>query len=234
MNNFDAVVFDYDGTLFDTRRAIIHCLRRAFEQCRRPTPLAETTMAAVKSGLPLQETLISIDPTMRMDPVALSEIVHVYRRLYLDEGTPLLHPFAGAAEALQELHRGGTKCVVVSNKGTAAVRRSLDNSGFSAFVDAIFGDAPGLPKKPDPAVLTEHILPRFERLEARRVLIIGDTEIDILFARRCGSYACWASYGYGDVDRCRSLEPDYEIASMDALSTLIRAQNALNGSTIAG
>jgi phosphoglycolate phosphatase len=222
MNNFDAVVFDYDGTLFDTRHAIVHCLRRAFEQCRRAVPLAETTMVAVKSGLPLQETLMSIDPTLRVDPDALSEIMPVYRRLYLDEGTPLLQPFAGAVEALQELHGVGTKCVVVSNKGISAVRRSLDESGLSAFIDVIFGEAAGLPKKPDPTVLTDHILPRFQQLEARRVLIVGDTEIDILFARRCGASACWVSYGYGDVDRCRGLEPDYEIASIDALPRLIR------------
>jgi phosphoglycolate phosphatase len=224
MDAFDAVIFDYDGTLFDTRDAIVHCLRRAFELCRRPIPLAETTKDAVKSGLPLEETVISIDPTLRIDPFALSEIVQVYRRLYHDEGAMLLRPFAGATEALQELHRGGTKCAVVSNKGIAAVRRSLDESGLTAFIDVTFGEATGLPKKPDPAVLTEHILPRFQQLESRRVLIVGDTEIDILFARRCGAYACWVSYGYGDPDRCRSLEPDHEIARIDALPALVRAQ----------
>jgi phosphoglycolate phosphatase len=234
MNKFDAVVFDYDGTLFDTRHTMVHCLRRAFEQCRRPIPHAETTMAAVKSGLALQETLISIDPTMRADRDALNEIVAVYRRLYTTEGAPLLRPFAGVAAALQDLHDGGTKCVVVSNKGIDAVRRSLDESGLSAFLDVIFGEANGLPKKPDPAVLIEHILPRFKQLEARRVLIVGDTEIDIFFARRCGAYVCWVSYGYGDVNRCRGLEPDYEIASMNALPALIRAQNTMRSPTIAG
>jgi len=234
MDAFDAVIFDYDGTLFDTRDAIVHCLRRAFELCRRPIPLAGATKDAVKSGLPLEETVIAIDPTMRIDPVALSEMVQVYRRLYFDEGARLLRPFAGATEALRELHRGGTKCVVVSNKGVHAVRRSLDQSGLSAFIDVVFGDATGLPKKPDPAVLTDHILPRFERLEARRVLIVGDTEIDILFARRCGAYACWASYGYGDADSCRGLEPDHEIDRIDALPALIRVQNSPHGSTIAG
>lgn len=233
MNKFDAVVFDYDGTLFDTRHAIVHCLRRAFEQCRRPAPLAEAIMSAVKSGLPLQETLISIDPTMRVDRDALNEIVPVYRRLYIAEGTLLIQPFARVAGTLQELHGGGTKCVVVSNKGVDAVRRSLDECRLTAFVDAIFGEANGLPKKPDPTVLTDHILPYIQQLDERRVLIVGDTEIDILFARHCGASACWVSYGYGDVNRCRSLEPDYEIASMDALPALIRAQNALGRPAIA-
>jgi len=33
MKGFDAIVFDYDGTLFDTRPAIIHCVQRPFEEC---------------------------------------------------------------------------------------------------------------------------------------------------------------------------------------------------------
>jgi phosphoglycolate phosphatase len=232
MSAFDAVIFDYDGTLFDTRSAIAHCMRRAFEECGRPLPAGEQIVAAVKSGLPLQDTLIAIDPALRIHPAAVNGMVDVYRRLYLDEGTPLLQPFAGAADALRMLHAGGTKCAVVSNKGIAAVRRSLDENELSAFIEVIFGDAPGLPKKPDPAILTEHILPRFRRIETERILIVGDTEVDILFAKRSGAPACWASYGYGDVERCRRLEPEHEIASMSALPALVQAPNAISRKTI--
>jgi phosphoglycolate phosphatase len=223
MDAFDAVIFDYDGTLFDTRDAIAHCLRRAFEECDRVLPGTERIAAAVTSGLPLQDTLISIDCALRADYGALNEIVIAYRKLYLDEGARLLRPFAGVADALGKLHAGGTRCAVVSNKGVAAVRRSLDENGLNGFIDVIFGDAPGLPKKPDPAVLTEHILPRFRQIKIQRILIVGDTEIDILFAKRSGACACWASYGYGDVIRCRGLKPDYEISGIGAVPALVQA-----------
>jgi len=223
MDAFDAVIFDYDGTLFDTRDAIAHCLRRAFEECGWVLPGTERIAAAVTSGLPLQDTLISLDCALRADYGALNEIVIAYRRLYLDEGAGLLRPFAGVAEALGKLHAGGTRCAVVSNKGVAAVRRSFDENGLNLFVDVIFGDAPGLPKKPDPAVLTEHILPRFRQIEIQRILIVGDTEIDILFAKRSGACACWASYGYGDETRCRNLKPDYEISGIGAVPALVQA-----------
>ena len=44
MSTFKAIVFDYDGTLFDTRPAIVHCIQRAFEQQRRPIPAREPVL----------------------------------------------------------------------------------------------------------------------------------------------------------------------------------------------
>jgi len=223
MSAYDAIVFDYDGTLFDTRAAIAHCLQRAFAQYRRPIPGHECVQAAIKTGLPLPDTLIALDGRLRADRRALGNLVGTYREIYLDEGTPLLQPFTGVLDTLQQLQAGGAKCVVVSNKGVAAIRRSLELSGVGCFIDLIFGDAPGLPKKPDPAILIEHVLPRYEQLQKERTLIVGDTEIDILFAKRSGASSCWASYGYGESARCRRLDPDHEISSIAALSALLHS-----------
>jgi phosphoglycolate phosphatase len=41
------------------------------------------------------------------------------------------------------------------------------------------------------------------------VLVAGDTDRDILYARRIGATACWAAYGYGDPDECRLLHPEF-------------------------
>jgi phosphoglycolate phosphatase len=221
VNAYDAIVFDYDGTLFDTRAATTHCLLRAFEEYGRPGPAAERVVIAAGAGLPLQDTFILLDRRLRAGRRALNELIGIYRKLYLDEGTLLLQPFAGVSDTLRQLHGSGIKCVVVSNKGIASIRRSLEVSNLQQFVDLIFGDAPGLPKKPDPAILIEHVLPRYENMQPRRMLIVGDTEIDILFAKRSGTSSCWASYGYGEVERCRRLSPEHEIASIDALPALI-------------
>ena len=102
---------------------------------------------------------------MQTNRAALNEIVRTYRTLYLQEATPLVKPFAGASGTLQQLHASGAKCLVVSNKGVAAIRRSLDDCGLSAFVDLIFGDEPGLPKKPDPAIVLNYILPKYADLQ---------------------------------------------------------------------
>jgi phosphoglycolate phosphatase len=221
MSAFDVVVFDYDGTLFDTRSAIAHCIRRAFDERALPIPSRDRVMTIVKTGLPLPETLIALHDVLRGDRGALDALIRTYRRLYLDEGTPLLKPFPGVTDALRQLHAGGAKCLVVSNKGIAAIRRSLDESRLASWVDLVFGDEPGLPKKPDPAILTDHILPRYAQLRRERILIVGDTEIDILFAKSTGAISCWASYGYGEPERCRRLAPEHEISNIEELPALV-------------
>jgi phosphoglycolate phosphatase len=221
MSTFKAIVFDYDGTLFDTRPAIVYCIQRAFEQQRRPVPAREPVLETVKTGLTLQDTFLILDDELRTNRAALNEIVRTYRTLYLGEAAPLLKPFAGASEALQQLYSSGAKCLVVSNKGIAAIRQSLDDSGLSGFMDLIFGDEPGLPKKPDPAILTDHILPRYAPLRREQMLVVGDTEVDILFAKRARISCCWASYGYGEAERCRKLAPQHEISSIADLPALV-------------
>jgi phosphoglycolate phosphatase len=222
MSEFKVIVFDYDGTLFDTRPAILHCIQRAFAARGRSIPALDAISSTVKAGLPLQETFFVLDESLRGDRAAMNELVRTYRNAYLDESAPLVTPFAGARAALQEIHMSGAKCVVVSNKGVAAVRQSLDQSQLSPSVDLVFGDEPGLPKKPDPAILMDHILPRYAQLQREQILMVGDTEVDILFAKSTGICCCWASYGYGEKERCRKLAPEHEIAGIDELPALVR------------
>jgi phosphoglycolate phosphatase len=220
-NLFKVVVFDYDGTLFDTRAAIVHCITRTFAECGRRIPPCDVVSSAVRTGAALPDTLQLLDRRLQRDRPALDELVVTYRRLYRDEGTALLRAFPEATQTLRQLGRGGAKCIVVSNKGIEAIRRSLDETRLSHLVDLVLGDQPGLPKKPDPAIMTEFILPKYPQLGRNDILMVGDTEIDILFAKGTGVSCCWASYGYGDPARCRTLAPDYEISSLGELHNVV-------------
>ncbi|MFZ0425704.1 MAG: HAD family hydrolase [Xanthobacteraceae bacterium] len=179
-------------------------------------------LRTVASGITLQDTFLHLDQALQQDPAALQDRVKIYRTIYQDEEAALLKPFSGAAEVLRELHTGGTTCIVVSNKGGAAIRRSLEGAALNPFVDLVLADEAGLPKKPDPALITDHVLPRYSGLQSRRILMVGDTATDILFARASGMPCCWASYGYGDVERCRALDPEHEISSIEELPALLR------------
>ena len=223
MSDFCVVVFDYDGTLFDTRPAIVHCIQRTFAEAGWPLPDVDAIAATVKTGIPLHDTLTALEQQLEGDRTTLEKMVGVYRRIYLAEAAPFLKPYLGVSETLQKLSGDGIKSLVISNKGSAAIHKSLDESGLSPFVDMVFGDEPNLPKKPDPAVLTGHILPHYADLLKDQILIVGDTETDILFAKAAGIASCWASYGYGEPERCRELKPDHVITTIEQLPALVRS-----------
>jgi phosphoglycolate phosphatase len=119
--------------------------------------------------------------------------------------------FEGAAFTLQKLHDRGVRCAIVSNKGSEAVQRSLKASGIDAYVAIFVGEQPGVLAKPHPAILLEHVIPRFPEIDRERMLMIGDTEADIQFARNAGIKAGWAAYGYGRRESCEALGPDFQI-----------------------
>jgi phosphoglycolate phosphatase len=228
MGRFRVVVLDYDGTLFDTRPAIVHCIQRTFAEAGWPLPDLDAVAATVKTGIPLHDTLIALEQRLEGDRTTLEGMVGVYRKIYLAEAAPFLKPYLGVSETLQKLNADGIKSLVISNKGSAAIHKSLDESGLGSFVDRVFGDEPNLPKKPDPAILTGHILPRYPDLRQDHILIVGDTETDILFAKAAGVASCWASYGYGEPERCRELKPDHVITTIEQLPALVRSGQSVD------
>jgi phosphoglycolate phosphatase len=223
VSGFRAVVFDYDGTLFDTRPAIVHCIQRTFAEAGRPLLDVDAIAATVGTGIPLHDTLTALEQGFADDRMTLEEMVGVYRRIYLAEAAPFLKPYIGVAETLQGLYADGIKNLVISNKGSAAIHKSLGESDLDLFVDMVFGDEPNLPKKPDPDILISHALPHFAGLAKDQILVVGDTETDLLFAKAAGVASCWASYGYGDPDRCRALGPDHIITTIEQLPALVHS-----------
>lgn len=218
---FDLLIFDFDGTLCDTRRAIAHCLERALAKYGRPVLPPEQTASVVSKGLSLAETLVLLDPTLRAKTDTVAEMVGAYRAFYRTESEPLITMVPGADVALQAVHAGGAKCIVVSNKGVDAIGRSLDRYKLAPFVDLVFGEAPGVPFKPDPALLTHHIVPKFPYVARQRMLMVGDTEVDIKFARAAGIACCWATYGFGDRQTCTALSPDYVVENIEELPNIV-------------
>jgi phosphoglycolate phosphatase len=219
--HFDLLIFDFDGTLCDTRSAIAHCLERALAKYGRPIPLSERTASIVSQGLSLAETFSLLDSGLHAQSGVIAEMISAYRSFYASEGDPLVKAFPGTKVALQSAHALGVKCIVVSNKGVDAIHRSLERYGLASFIDRVFGDQMGVPFKPDPALLTEHIAPKFPHIAKARILIIGDTGVDVRFAQASGIACCWAAYGFGDRQSCIALSPEYIIENIEELSGIV-------------
>jgi phosphoglycolate phosphatase len=225
-SQFELGVFDYDGTLCDTRPAIVHSIQRTFVIHGRGLLEKEKIFDVVKDGLPLEPTLVLLDQALQCNPV-LEGMAKTYRDVYRDEAECHVRPFRGVQETLHNLSKA-IPCVVISNKGIDAIRRSLASHGLADVISLVIGDQPGIPKKPNPAILNDLVLRNFPRIDRRRVLMVGDTEIDIQFAQNAGVRSCWASYGYGDPARCEELRPDYRLDQVADIVAIVNPTAALD------
>ncbi|KAF7585098.1 hypothetical protein BBP40_012778, partial [Aspergillus hancockii] len=158
------IIFDFDGTLFDTHASITHTIKRTFETLLPtlsppPTPEIHRLIA---SGTALFDTFLGLHPSPQTFTEDQETWISTYRTLYATYGQNLITPFPGAADLLPSLKDKGIHVAIVSNKGVAAVKTALERNGLGGVVpeDLIIGDkTPGAARKPDPGAFVDVLVP---------------------------------------------------------------------------
>lgn len=219
------VIFDFDGTLCATEKAILYTFKKTFEQKGITPPSEDAIKQAIGTGGNLSELLPQLHAVLQDNPKELEEWVLHYRHIYDTDGGQLTTLFPGVEELLPRLKEAGIACVVISNKGQRAIEDSLERFHLRQYFDMIVGDNPEKPlnKKPDPMAYEQVIKPHYSNCTASQILMVGDTEPDLLFANNAGISSCWAAYGYGAEDICLAAQPTHTIHSLEELYPLVAA-----------
>lgn len=211
-------IFDFDGTLASSLEGIHACFKEAFPLYGYPVP----SLAAVRQtvGLTLEDS-VRILTNGRCDVAQIDEVVASYRALYTEKGRAMATLFPGAMETLLAVRAMGTQIVVVSNKSYTGVRRLTEQLGIDGIIGFMLGADSAPFRKPDARLYTETIAPYLPDPRGCKVLMVGDTESDLLFAKAAGLRSCWASYGYGDDVTCEALEPEFVLPDIGRLPELL-------------
>jgi phosphoglycolate phosphatase len=187
MRRFDLIVFDWDGTLFDSTALIVRCIQDACRDLGVTVP--SDAAAAYVIGLGLQDALRHAVPDL---PAArYPELGQRYRYHYFARQHEL-SMFPGTFEMLQALKARHHWLAVATGKG----RRGLDEALAHAQLKGLFDGtrtADETASKPDPRMLNE--LMREFGAEPARTLMIGDTTHDLQLAVNAGTPHLAVSYG---------------------------------------
>ncbi len=185
------VVFDLDGTLIDSSVDLanaVNALLADLGVSPLPDPdivamVGEGAAVLVRRAL----TASGLDPET---PGALECFLAHYHAHELD----YTHPYPGMAETLETLVRH-LPLAVLTNKPAGATTRILEGLGLLRyFRKTIGGDSP-FGRKPDPSGLK--FLAETGGVSVGRVLLVGDSPVDLATARNAGAQICLARYGFG-------------------------------------
>lgn len=212
--NYRLAIFDLDGTLASSLDAIADCMTDALVAFGVPPPSRDAVRATV--GLTLEDSITRLT-NGRLARHQLPQAVEFYRELHETKGLALVRLFDGAGKLLEELPSHGLKSVLVSNKGRRALDQLLERLKIWAFFDLTLSAEDADCHKPDPKLFAKHIAPHFAEIPKQEILVVGDTETDIKFAKAAGLASCWVKYGYGDAAKCGKLKPDHEVADIREL-----------------
>jgi phosphoglycolate phosphatase len=126
-------------------------------------------------------------------PEALDRFRAIYdRRLF--EHT---RPYPGIVDVVRSASAGAA-LAVLTNKPEAPARRLLDAFDLTRSFRWVVGGDGRFARKPDPAAVG--FLMAEADAPAGRTLVVGDSAIDVLTARRAGVRMCVARYGFGRLD----------------------------------
>lgn len=216
-------ILDFDGTLASSLEGIHVCFREALFRYGYPEPSVDDVRQTV--GLTLEESVMKLT-NRQCDGKQMEEVLTFYRALYAKKGRAMATLFPGAMETLSALKEMGICIALVSNKSHEGLRRLVLHLGIEPCIDLMQGADNESFRKPDARLYTRSIAPRLPDAGESQVLVVGDTDTDILFGKNAGLRSCWAAYGYGDPAACRALAPEFVLTDIAQLPGLIRGINS--------
>lgn len=198
------VVFDLDGTVIDSTRALLQAHEAAWTSLGLQRPPDAAILELI--GLPLVQTMRMLAPDQ--DPEALAE---AYSPAYVAASTQHERLFDGIAELMARPFRAA----VATGKSQRGADRAVNQHGLADRFEVVLG-ADSVPKpKPNPDLLYAIM----KATGTKDLVMIGDTTYDLEMAHAAGVKAIGVSWGHHAVERLRKWAP--VVDSVEELGSLL-------------
>lgn len=204
MKGIKLVIFDFDGTIGDTKDLIINAMFKAKERWGWELPSVRECEEII--GLPLKEGFRKIFPAKTEEQ--LDKMCAEYRTYFMDNCLELVpNAFPHVTETLSELKAHGIRLAVASSRHKSSLVQYLGGMNLLDFFEYIVSPEDVVNGKPSP----EPVLKTLEMMgvDAEDTLVVGDTSYDILMGVRAGAHTCGVSYGVGTPDQLKEAGAEF-------------------------
>lgn len=216
MRDYDLLVFDFDGTLADSREGIVATVNHALTTVGHAPAGADEIYRLV--GLPLDEVFIRLFEGLglRADHVPA---VEAYRSAWVEVGHARIELFPGILDLLRELHGSGRTMAIATGKSLRGIERSMRHFGLEDYFSTV-ATTDSVPRgKPFPDMM-EKILCELG-IEPKRALMVGDTTFDLEMAHAAGADSVGVTYGGHSRAELEGASPKFLVETPEALADLL-------------
>lgn len=211
----ELVVWDFDGTLADTRRVIVNSFSQVFAE----RGLGECDVAAAQAsiGLPLVQTFTRLIGVT--DPGELAALVEHYRDVFAVRVLTEAVLFDGIATVLDGVTDAGVPCAITTSRGRASLEPMLESFGIADRFAAVVCDGDVANPKPHPDMVVR--VTELLDVAVDRALVIGDTTFDLAMGRSAGAVTCGVTWGNQSAAELDAAAPDHLVDTVDQLAELL-------------
>jgi len=184
----DAALFDWDGTLLDSREVLLAAWHAATDEVlgrRFPTSAEEEALVFTLAGTQLF-------PHVAGDDARAQRLAAAFQSAY-ETTSERVRPFPGVVEMLTELGAAGVGVGVVTSKSRRRFDADVQRIGVQGLIDVAVCQEDTEAHKPDPAPV-RHALALLG-VAPDRAVMIGDTPVDIAAGAAAGTTVVGVAWG---------------------------------------
>ena len=210
------IIFDFDGTLCDTRRNIIIAFRATMERLGLDMRDEETCGATI--GLTLRDGFKSMYPAL--DNAAIDNCVDTYRQIFAERRKELMPDlFPNVKETLEELHRRGYRLTIASSRLTDSLLLFMRHHSIEGLFEYVVGSDSVENHKPHP----EPVVKTLNALDVApsEAIVVGDMPVDVLMAHNAEVRAIAVEYGNATRAELTESQAEWIIDDFRELLTII-------------
>ena len=210
------IIFDFDGTLGDTRANIIMTMQETMRVLGYPVAGEEAIAATI--GLTLEDGFRELFPGLTERDIL--RCADVYRDLFEKNRRKMIPTlFPHVKETLNLLKERGYILSVASSRQSVSLRGFLHDMSVEDCISYILGADNVEKSKPDP----EPVLTTLRELgiPAEESLVVGDMPVDIIMGLRAGAATCGVTYGNSSRDDLVEAGAGYIIEDISELPGLL-------------
>lgn len=212
---YKTIIFDLDGTLLNTLEDLRLSVNHSFHSQGINVNFSSSDIKSfIGNGVKvLYERAFQRVPNL--DEEVKREIFHEHVEYYQNHRLDHTVPFEGVVSTLKLLKNQGIQLGVISNKNDDDTKAVVDYF-FNDIFDFVIGNKENLPIKPNPLLF--YLLANEYNFTNSNTLYVGDSIVDVTFAKNCEMDSALCLYGFGDYSK--EMNPTYKINSFNELLNL--------------
>ena len=194
---YDLIVFDLDGTVIDSVIDIMDALNATLKDFDIDFQFCYEGTKGLLGGGALElakQVLLTVgkDPDSPFFDIFCDQYYIRYEEF--QGNSTRLYP--GIDDVFKRAIEKGIKLAIFSNKPQRVIIDSISNLTDITKFEFVLGHSDGYAPKPDPTAFNEKCIQHGLDIANMRILYVGDSDVDMIFAKNIRADGCGCAYGY--------------------------------------
>ena len=203
---FDIILFDFDGTVFDTSPGVFNSFDYMFEKYGMDFPREKYSLMI---GPPLTESFENIIGFSKDES---DKAMATYREYYGTKGLFECELYPGIKKLVEQLHAKGKKVFIATSKPEEYANAILERKGLTGLFDFVGGSDLEEKARVEKIDIINYVLKSnglSSEKDGDKILMIGDRKYDIIGSHAVGIKCCGILWGFGTREEFKEYGADY-------------------------